>query len=127
MPDTPLYMQSHFREQVKDAFEAAIQQEVSKFRDAGMIDSEWKAVMHEARKLVRDAPRLSADEAHNRLLGVLEKLRAWMEKYDVPTPYNATLLNIVETMAVEQIEPGKHRLAELVGMVEQRRLMIYHS
>ncbi len=49
------------------------------------------------------------------------------EKYDVPTPYNATLLNIVETMAVEQIEPGKHRLAELAGMVEQRRLMIYHS
>jgi ketopantoate reductase len=49
------------------------------------------------------------------------------EKYDVPTPYNATLLNIVETMAVEQIQPGKHSLEELAGMVEQRRLMIYHS
>lgn len=43
MSDTPLYMQAHFREQVKDAFEAAIQQEVSKFRDAGMIDPDWKA------------------------------------------------------------------------------------
>lgn len=49
------------------------------------------------------------------------------EKHDVPTPYNATLLNIVETMAAEHIEPGKHRLEELAGMVEQRRLMIYHS
>jgi 2-dehydropantoate 2-reductase len=49
------------------------------------------------------------------------------EKHDVPTPYNATLLNIVETMAVEQLEPGKHSLEELAGMVEQRRLMIYHS
>ncbi|MBI1761158.1 MAG: ketopantoate reductase family protein [Acidobacteria bacterium] len=49
------------------------------------------------------------------------------EKYDVPTPYNSTVLNIVETMAVEQLEPGKHSLDELVGLVEQRRLMIYHS
>lgn len=49
------------------------------------------------------------------------------EKYDVPTPYNATLLNIVETMAAEQIEPGKHSLEGLAAMVEQRRLMIYHS
>ena len=43
MADTPLYLQAHFREQVKDAFEVAIQQEVSKFSDAGMVDSEWKA------------------------------------------------------------------------------------
>lgn len=49
------------------------------------------------------------------------------EKYDVPTPYNATLLNIVETMAAEHIEPGKHSLEGLAAMVEQRRLMIYHS
>jgi 2-dehydropantoate 2-reductase len=49
------------------------------------------------------------------------------EKYDVPTPYNATLLNIVETMAGEGLEPGKHQLAELVALVEQRRLQIYHS
>jgi hypothetical protein len=43
MADTPLYLQAHFREQVKDAFEAAIQQETSKFADAGMVDSEWTA------------------------------------------------------------------------------------
>lgn len=43
MPDTPLYLQAHFREQVKDAFEVAIQQEVSKFSDAGIVDSEWTA------------------------------------------------------------------------------------
>lgn len=43
MGDTPLYLQAHFREQVKDAFESAIQQETSKFSDAGMIDSEWTA------------------------------------------------------------------------------------
>lgn len=41
MADTPLYLQAHFREQVKDAFEVAIQQEVSKFSDAGMVDNEW--------------------------------------------------------------------------------------
>ena len=49
------------------------------------------------------------------------------EKHDVPTPYNSTLLNIVETMAAEGVEPGKHKLEELEGLVEQRRLMIYHS
>lgn len=49
------------------------------------------------------------------------------EKHDVPTPYNATLLNIIETMAGEHSAPGKHRLDELIGMVEQRRLMIYHN
>jgi RHS repeat-associated protein/uncharacterized protein (TIGR03382 family) len=43
-------------------------------------------VIHAAKQLVRDAPTLSADDAHNRLLSVLEKLRSWMEKYDVPTP-----------------------------------------
>lgn len=43
MADTPLYLQSHFREQVKDTFEEGIQQTVSKFSDAGIIDSEWKA------------------------------------------------------------------------------------
>lgn len=49
------------------------------------------------------------------------------EKHDVPTPYNATLLNIVDTMAGEGIEPGKHQLDELIALVEQRRLQIYHS
>lgn len=41
MADTPLYLQAHFREQVKDAFEISIQQETSKFSDAGMVDGEW--------------------------------------------------------------------------------------
>jgi 2-dehydropantoate 2-reductase len=49
------------------------------------------------------------------------------EKYDVPTPYNTTLLNLVETLAVKRGAPGKYSLAELMGLVEQRRLMIYHS
>lgn len=49
------------------------------------------------------------------------------EKYDMPTPYNATLLNIVETMAAEQLQPGKHQLDELIALVEQRRLQLYHS
>ena len=43
MADTPLYLQSHFREQVKDTFEAGIQQTVSKFSDAGIIDPLWQA------------------------------------------------------------------------------------
>lgn len=49
------------------------------------------------------------------------------EKYGVPTPYNFTLLNIVETMAVEGTEPGLYTIEELIDQVEQRRLMIYHS
>ncbi len=49
------------------------------------------------------------------------------EKYGVPTPYNSTLLNIVETMAVEGTEPGLYTIEELIDQVEQRRLMIYHS
>lgn len=43
MADTPLYLQAHFREQVKDTFEAGIQQTVSKFSDAGIIDPYWQA------------------------------------------------------------------------------------
>lgn len=43
MADTPLYLQAHFKEQVKDTFEAGIQQTVSKFSDAGIIDPHWKA------------------------------------------------------------------------------------
>lgn len=49
------------------------------------------------------------------------------EKYGVPTPYNSTLLNIVETMVAEGTEPGLYSIEELVDQVEQRRLMIYHS
>lgn len=43
MPDTPFYLQSHFKEQVKDAFEPAVQQTMRKFRDAGIIDPDWNA------------------------------------------------------------------------------------
>ena len=49
------------------------------------------------------------------------------EKYGVPTPYNSTLLNIVETMAIEGTEPGLYTIEELMDQVEQRRLMIYSS
>ena len=49
------------------------------------------------------------------------------EKYGVPTPYNSTLLNIVETMAAEGAEPGVYTIEELMDQVEQRRLMIYNS
>jgi 2-dehydropantoate 2-reductase len=47
------------------------------------------------------------------------------EKYGVPTPLNSTLLNIIETMAAERIEPGLYSLDELTDLVEQRRLKIY--
>lgn len=43
MPDTPLYMTSQFRAQVKDVFEASVQQTQSVFEGAGVVDSEWKA------------------------------------------------------------------------------------
>ncbi|MDP1826279.1 MAG: RHS repeat-associated core domain-containing protein [Archangium sp.] len=55
-------------------------------RELARLDAEWKAVAREAKRLVRDAPTLGAADAHNRLLAVLEQLRAWMEKYSVPTP-----------------------------------------
>lgn len=47
------------------------------------------------------------------------------EKYGVPTPYNSTLFNVVETMAAERIEPGLYTLDELIDLVEQRRLKLY--
>ncbi len=49
------------------------------------------------------------------------------EKFGLPTPYNATLLNLVETMAAERAEPGGHSLAELNDLVEQRRMKMYNS
>lgn len=49
------------------------------------------------------------------------------EKHQVPTPYNSTLLSVVETMALEGAAPGRYSLEELVNLVEQRRLMIYHD
>jgi 2-dehydropantoate 2-reductase len=49
------------------------------------------------------------------------------EKHGVPTPYNSTLLNVVETMAIEGAEPGLYSLEELIEQVEQQRLKLYHS
>jgi 2-dehydropantoate 2-reductase len=49
------------------------------------------------------------------------------EKYGVPTPFNSTLLQIIETMAAEQTEPGRYTLEELIDLIEQRRLKLYHS
>lgn len=49
------------------------------------------------------------------------------EKYGVPTPYNSTLLNLVETMAMDGIDPGLYSLEELMEQVEQQRLKLYHS
>ncbi len=49
------------------------------------------------------------------------------EKHGVPTPYNATLLNIVETMGMEGADPGLYTMEELQDQVEQQRLKIYHN
>jgi 2-dehydropantoate 2-reductase len=49
------------------------------------------------------------------------------EKHHILTPFNSTLLHIVETMALEGIEPGRYTIEELVDLVEQRRLKLYHS
>lgn len=49
------------------------------------------------------------------------------EKHHLPTPYNSTLLNTVESMALDFAKPGQYSLEELADLVEQRRLMLYHS
>lgn len=49
------------------------------------------------------------------------------EKNHIPTPYNSTLLNIVETMAAERTEPGKYSIEELAHLVEQKRLKLYEG
>ena len=49
------------------------------------------------------------------------------EKHHIPTPYNSALLQIVETMAAERAGPGYYTIEELADLVEQRRLMLYHS
>lgn len=49
------------------------------------------------------------------------------EKHGVPTPYNSTLLQVVEEMAAEKTEPGRYSIDELAALVEQRRLKIYHE
>jgi 2-dehydropantoate 2-reductase len=49
------------------------------------------------------------------------------EKHHLPTPFNSTLLTTVESMALESVKPGRYSLEELADLVEQRRLMLYHS
>jgi 2-dehydropantoate 2-reductase len=43
------------------------------------------------------------------------------EKYRIPTPYNSTLFNIVETMAVKGAQPGLCDIQELADFVERKR------
>jgi len=43
------------------------------------------------------------------------------EKYRLPTPYNSTLFNIVETMAVKGAQPGLCSIEELSDFVERKR------
>jgi 2-dehydropantoate 2-reductase len=49
------------------------------------------------------------------------------EKHGVPTPYNSTLLTLVEEMAGTHAAPGRATIADLVDLVEQRRLKIYEG
>ena len=42
------------------------------------------------------------------------------EKYHLPTPYNFTLLDVVERMAVQQLPPGHYSISELRQMIERR-------
>jgi 2-dehydropantoate 2-reductase len=49
------------------------------------------------------------------------------EKHAIPTPYNSTLLQIIEAMAAEQAEPGRYTIEELADQVEERKLRLYHS
>ena len=49
------------------------------------------------------------------------------EKNYVPTPYNTTLFNVVETMAGKGMEPGLYTIEELAHLVEQRRLKLYDN
>jgi 2-dehydropantoate 2-reductase len=43
------------------------------------------------------------------------------EKYHIPTPYNSTLFNIVETMAVKRVQPGLCDIEELIDFVERKK------
>ena len=42
------------------------------------------------------------------------------EKFGVPTPYNSTLLNVVEQMAVERARPGRLSIEQLSSQVSPR-------
>jgi len=43
------------------------------------------------------------------------------EKYGLPTPFNTSLLIIVETMAAKRAQPGLYTIEELANLVERRR------
>jgi 2-dehydropantoate 2-reductase len=43
------------------------------------------------------------------------------KKYHIPTPYNSTLFNIVETMAAKGAQPGLCDIQELADFVDRRR------
>jgi 2-dehydropantoate 2-reductase len=49
------------------------------------------------------------------------------ERNGVKTPFNATLLQTVEEMSIERIEPGLHSIFELEALVAQRRSRFYDS
>jgi 2-dehydropantoate 2-reductase len=49
------------------------------------------------------------------------------EKFHAPTPYNATLLHIIDKMAAEGDAPGKYSLEELIGLVKQQRMSLYEA
>ncbi len=42
------------------------------------------------------------------------------EKFGVPTPFNSTLLNLVEQMAVERSKPGRYNIDRLFTLVRQK-------
>lgn len=49
------------------------------------------------------------------------------ERNGVSTPYNSTLLRLVERMAAERLEPGLCTIDELADLVEQRRRELYQG
>src|SRR5262249_14879674 len=42
------------------------------------------------------------------------------KKYQVPTPYNSTLFNVVETMAAKGAQPGLCTIEELANLIKKR-------
>lgn len=42
------------------------------------------------------------------------------EKFGIPTPFNSTLLSVVEEMAVERSKPGRFSIEQLSSLVRQR-------
>jgi 2-dehydropantoate 2-reductase len=48
------------------------------------------------------------------------------EKQGIPTPFNATLLSLIDRVASERLSPGHYPLSELQSRIEQRRRILYH-